>query len=380
MEDASALKEDLKRLATGVVHDFSNLLAIIQGHAHLCLDELAYADPKREDLLAILDAAERGSQLTGQLSAFGGNVQRASPRKINDLVREVQPLVERVGGEETTLSFKLEATEAHTMLGAKVVGEVLVGLVLNAIYDMPNSSGDVGVRTHHVEVKPTDDIDLTAGPYLAISVHHKGALSTADEQKSLLRPYAKKRSNRPGLGLDAIEALARAHGGTVHVDEAASFGRCLTFLVPAEENLVKPKPQKTQSSGAQKKKKILVIDDEMLVCRSISRTLSRTGVFTEEVNDPVQAIEVIRRSLDDYSVLITDVNMGSVSGFQVAAEARQIDPNFPVLVLSGLVSPEDQLLCSENNYIILSKPYSVHDLRKKIAEILEDDSQTNGRG
>ncbi|HLT40622.1 MAG TPA: response regulator, partial [Enhygromyxa sp.] len=111
--------DSLGRLAGGVAHDFNNLLSVILGTADFLGLGMDQDDPRREDIDAIIDAAERGSKLTRQLLAVGrqqhGTLQRAD---VHALLQETEPLLARVLGEDVELELQLEARHGCVVIDA----------------------------------------------------------------------------------------------------------------------------------------------------------------------------------------------------------------------------------------------------------------------
>ena len=109
------------------------------------------------------------------------------------------------------------------------------------------------------------------------------------------------------------------------------------------------------------KKKILVVDDEPLILRTIRRTLSKRGYKVRTVSDAESFIEELRREPAD--LLIMDINLGGLSSESLVDKIRQLSPLSKMLFISGL-TPEAHV---EH---FLEKPFDIEELRDKVRQIL----------
>lgn len=103
-------------------------------------------------------------------------------------------------------------------------------------------------------------------------------------------------------------------------------------------------------------KKILVVDDDVLILGLLSDMLEDLGCAVVAIHEPCIALDVLTGT-PDIAALITDVNMPTISGTDLARRAQELRPGLHVLLVSG--RPQ-----REPGYPILPKPFSLHDLAR----------------
>src|SRR5438105_9462203 len=108
-ELAQSRKMDaIGQLAGGVAHDFNNLLTVIMSYSSLLLGDIDGADPRRQDVQEISDAAERAAALTGQLLAFSRKqAMHTRPISLNGVVSGLEKMLRRLIGEDIELVISL---------------------------------------------------------------------------------------------------------------------------------------------------------------------------------------------------------------------------------------------------------------------------------
>ena len=139
--------EALGRIAGGVAHDFNNLLTTIRGFGEMLLLDMVPDDRRRPDVQRICRAADRGALLTRQLLAFGKQqAQDPRPVNINDVVRGMEPLVQRLVGADVRLDVRLSPGLGAVRMDPAQLEHVVVNLILGARDAMP-AGGQLTIET-----------------------------------------------------------------------------------------------------------------------------------------------------------------------------------------------------------------------------------------
>ena len=142
------------RLAGGVAHDFNNLLTVINGYSALLIDRLSQDDPRHEMAVETLKAGERARELTKQLLAFSRKqVLMPQPLNFNDSLRLISSMLDRLLGEEVTLTMDL-APDLWSIDGDKgQLNQVTMNLAINA-RDAMSNGGTLTIATRNLSVMP----------------------------------------------------------------------------------------------------------------------------------------------------------------------------------------------------------------------------------
>ena len=174
--------ESLGHLAGGVAHDFNNLLGVIINYSTFVEEELAAAAGRPDgvdrtalgrDVEQIRHAAERATDLTRQLLAFGRrHIVRPQVVNLNDIVADVEPLLRRSLGDRITLTTTLADGLWPILADAHQLEQVLVNLTVNARDAMPDG-GQLTIDTANLDIDQrhaTEHHDLAAGRCVRLRV------------------------------------------------------------------------------------------------------------------------------------------------------------------------------------------------------------------
>src|SRR5688500_3879334 len=205
----------LGRFAGGVAHDFNNLLTSIRGLGALVLEEIDPNHPIRPDLEEILKAAQRATELTGELLAFSGRQRtQTSAVDVNALVADV---VGRIRSRDAAVALEVDANPAVRFVAADPAKLALA--VESLVVSGANASGDtakVHIATSMLRLEEGQIVPLPAGEYAVIRVSDEGRLTSA-QLEAVFEPFAAPRSATRGSGLFLAVAygIVRRAGGVI---------------------------------------------------------------------------------------------------------------------------------------------------------------------
>lgn len=318
-------QESVGVIAGGVAHEFNNLLTAIRGATELIAEEATSA-PSKALLRDITDSVDRGARLTRQLLAYG-RVVSLSPRVL-DLNRELMsalPLYRQLLPASVRIETDL-AEGLHAVLAdPEQLAQVNMNLVLNARDAMPRG-GVLLLATANV-----------AGGFVELCVCDDGIGMSAETADRIFEPFFSVKDQRrgSGLGLSAVQGIVRQSGGTIQVQTQLGAGTTLRIRLPRTEQAAPVPSSQRAPLPSGHSRHIMVVDDEDLVRTLTARLLRRQGYLVSDVGSPRAALEQLRSRAEPFALLLTDVVMPEMSGVELAAEARQIDPELPVVFMSG---------------------------------------------
>jgi len=373
--------DSLARLAGGMAHQFNNLLGGILTHASVLRQEAA--PEAATGLDAIAEAARRGRSLTQELLRFARQV----------------PLVRRPTAPAVVVDNA--ATLAHAALPEKVRIEVQVApdlpylagdpdhlahaclqLVLNArdaLQGRPEGGGRLTIAAAEQTVAPGDRHWPGAAPgrYIRISVSDTGVGMDAATLDRVYEPFftTKPMHQAKGLGLAAVYAVVREHGGTVRIESVPGKGTTVHLLIPVSTEPAPPPPSPSPppapATPAREGGTVLVVDDEAIIRSSLQRALGRLGYRVLEAGDGPAAVAALRSAEPPVDLVILDLVLPG-GGAAVFELVKAIRPDVKVLISSGY-SPEEQMakaLASRADGF-LPKPYEIGELRAAVARALQ---------
>jgi two-component system, cell cycle sensor histidine kinase and response regulator CckA len=203
-------------------------------------------------------------------------------------------------------------------------------------------------------------------PRVRLVVRDTGAGMSPEVHARAFEPFfsTKPAGEGTGLGLATVYGFVRGAGGDVTIDTEAGRGTDVTVELPA---LPAPSPAPADGDGPHAGARILLVDDEEPVRRVASRMLARHGYDVVAPGTPSEALVLLSAdTAGDFSLLVTDIVMPDISGPDLAAQARAIQPALKVLFMSGYAAGADEV----RDESFLPKPFDEETLLGKVRETL----------
>jgi len=233
--------EAIGQLASGVSHDFNNILQVISGNAQL-LQLVGDHDPAalQHRLGEIVKAVERGVNLTRAMLAFARRQAIAlRPVELNDLLRESVPLARNLLVKNQRLELQLHPEALTVTADATLLQQVLFNLLTNARDAMPED-GTVTVGTAWSDQAPEQAVggeQLPAGPFALLWVQDTGQGISAEIRDKIFEPFfsTKGVGKGTGLGLAMIYGTIKQHHGCIHIESEPGQGCRVSIYLPCIE-------------------------------------------------------------------------------------------------------------------------------------------------
>ncbi|MBX7098164.1 MAG: response regulator [Myxococcaceae bacterium] len=359
--------EALGRVTGGVAHDFNNLLTVILTHARFARTALADGSSAAQDLDRVVDAATRGTRLTGQLLSAGRTPGcRPSVLDLNAVTHELLQLLQEAFAPGTAVTLELDPSVGNVRFDPVHLEQVLLNLVSNARDAMP------GGGTLTVGSRPALQADWPGASVenmVTLTVRDTGVGIPPQTQARLFEPYftTKPVGQGTGLGLSTAQDLMQQNGGHLSLVSAPGQGTTVRIVLPRAEAggaPLRPVP------APRPRPKVMVVEDEDLVRRMACRVLRRNGFDVFEARDGQEALASLGREPAP-DLVLTDLMMPSLGGRELAQVLRERSPGLKVLFMSGLdlsqVVQETGWLEREQ---FLPKPFTAEELTRAISSTL----------
>jgi two-component system cell cycle sensor histidine kinase/response regulator CckA len=353
------------RLAGGVAHDFNNMLTAIIGMSTLVRDALEDDSPLREDLDEILNAAQRGGELTSQLLAFAR--KRASTPKIvelNGLVVRLDRMLRRLIGADIELVTLPAEEPLPVLVDPGLFEQVIVNLALNARDAMPSG----GKLTLALVLQ---DGGEGQSRWVQLEVADTGVGMSPEVCARVFEPFFTTKPRGTGLGLASSYGVITQAGGELLVESVPGVGSVFRIMLPRASELPSEATAVRQRlPGARGEERILVVDDEVQIRRVVERTLVRAGYAAVAVANGSEALEYLRSH--DVDLLVTDIVMPQMSGTELLERARELQPQLEALLMSGYsVDSKGRPQQFDAGVAFLTKPFLPHTLCRRVRELLD---------
>ncbi|MFI4951177.1 MAG: ATP-binding protein, partial [Caulobacterales bacterium] len=351
----------------------NNLLTVITGALDLMQRHPDDAARRGRMVDAAQAAARRGERLTQQLLAFSRR-QALKPElvRVDDLLRESEPLLRRAVGEAVALSLAPGAPEATSNIDPSQFEAAVMNLVVNA-RDATPPGGVIRVETHPCNLQPGEAEDTPPGEYLCLSVHDTGEGMDADTLARVFEPFftTKEPGRGTGLGLSQVYGFARQSGGAAVVESAPGKGASVRIYLPLAQARVGRAQVAAEPPAARQgpARRVLLVEDDASVGEMVEAMLSDLGheVLRAEAASPALAILKSREKVD---LLLTDLIMpGGMNGVELARAAVELRPSLPVILTSGYTG-ETLGAATETPWPLLAKPYPAEALAALIDAVM----------
>jgi len=366
--------ESIGRLAGGVAHDFNNLLTVINGFCDLLLNRRRDASAYRAGLKEIRAAGERAAELTRNLLAFSRK-QLAQPRPLdlNAVISEAEKMFGLLVGEDVDLITRLSPALGQVMADSTQLHQILMNLLVNARDAMPRG-GRVVIETKNIEA----DEDFVRrhpackpGPYVYLGVTDTGTGMSDEVKRHLFEPFftTKEQGKGTGLGLATIYGIVQQSGGTIKVASKPDEGSTFHIYLPRVETARPAQPILTDALPAmQGSKTVLVVEDQDAVRKFMRDVLENAGYAVLQAANGREALALAERFPKTIHLLVTDIVLPLMNGFELADTLKTARPEMKVLFTSGYA---EETMGSRgivaDDLAYLPKPFSPEQLRSEVA-------------
>ncbi len=351
------------QLAGGIAHDFNNQLAGIIGYAEMIRLKHGQHPELLGYLEAILVASRRARDLTDKLLAFARKgTQAARPVELHGLVDEVTSMLEHSIDPRITIEVNAPDRALIVMGDPSQLQSALLNLGLNARDAMP----DGGRLTFALDVVADAATELECERAVRVRVSDTGRGMDPEHAARVFEPFFTTKPSGTGMGLAAVYGTVRAHRGVVAVTSELGTGTTFTIDLPlhditADESVAGTPVPPSRVSERPLTLSILVVDDEPGVRDVVRSILELHGSKVTCAEDGAQALAIFHRG--EFDLVLLDLAMPNLSGAETFVELRRIEPELPIVLMSGYTSDgvADELLAAGAR-ALLRKPFPLEQL------------------
>ncbi len=330
--------EAVGRLAGGVAHDFSNVLAVILGYSDLLMRDLPAGDPRlREYAEGIVEAAHRAVGVTRQLLTLSRKkLLRPEVLSLNKVVQDLGKLLCRAIGERIELTTRLGEVVSPVIADADQLAQVLINLAVNARDAMPDG-GPLEISTSNADLAdPAPDLGLAAGRFVTLSVKDGGCGMTEDVRSRIFEPFFTTKESGTGLGLATVYGIVRQAGGAIRVESRVGAGSTFTVYLPAADEraarvVLTVAPSAPRGLG----ETVVLAEDEEPLRVLLGRVLAGSGYQVISGRNGIEALEAVRARGGRVDLLLTDLVMPRMTGAELATALTGEQPGIKVLFMTG---------------------------------------------
>jgi signal transduction histidine kinase/response regulator RpfG family c-di-GMP phosphodiesterase len=370
--------ESVGRLASGVAHDFSNIMSAVLGYSEMAMMELPEDHPAHEKLKIIRDAGEKAAVLTRQLLAFSSKqVLSMKPLNLNAVVEDMAKMLIRLIGEDIRLRLETKGRMENVMADQGQISQILLNLAVNARDAMPKG-GDLVIETSEVELDAEFAkryADVEPGPYVMLAVTDTGEGIEKKFMDNIFEPFftTKQKGKGTGLGLATVYGIVKQHKGHISVYSEEGMGTSFHIYLPAVQEKEEERTEEKPTPLPRGTETVLVVDDEPSIRHLIGDALRPLGYRVLEASNGEEAIKVSDEADEDLHLLITDVVMPGVNGRELSDALSAKRAGMKTIFMSGYtdnVVLEQEIINAGAAF--LQKPLRPSILAGKLREVLNE--------
>ncbi|MBV5330098.1 MAG: response regulator [Chlorobium sp.] len=369
--------ESLGVLAGGIAHDFNNILTIIIGNSNLAK---MYPEASENYITAIEYAADRGAGLCRQMLAYAGKAQ-VEQTKLNlaTHIGEIVTMLKSAIPKNATIT--IENNKIPLIIGdANQISQVIMNLIINASEAIGDAQGDIYVTLATTEIsKHNSEVDcfgkiISPHSYVSVEVRDNGVGMDDDTKRRIFEPFYTTKFVGRGLGMSAVIGIITSHCGFLQLQSEKGKGTTFKILLPILEdkfNKDVPQLQPITSELFMQNITVLLVDDEVNVRYIVKKILEEVGATVIEASNGKEAMEIYHRDPNRINLVITDIGMPIMDGYELFEKLREIDSSLPIIISSGFCATDvTARIPKERIAGFIEKPYGFDELCKVLKSTL----------
>jgi len=375
----SAKLEALGTLASGISHDFNNVLGLISGYTEMGVAASPPNSKERDYFNQIGSAGERASLLVKKILTFSRK-EKVDLLPIN-LRKTVESSLEMV---IPAISKNIEIQHNiyphnHLVLADEVdIQQIVLNLCINASHAFNDEAGVIAITLHKhlVDGKQENSQDLADKQYLKLQIADTGQGISAEVMEKIFDPFftTKYTGKGTGLGLSIVYGTMLQCGGKITVESELGKGTIFTLLFPVESKSMNDDPVDSSIEKPNKAKikgHILVVDDEPLLLELYASFLEGEGFIVTACSDGKEALKLYVQQPNKFDVVFTDNEMPNITGKQLCQTMKSINKHQPIIFATGYGSNKlEEGLTALGGIEFFLKPVKLTSLVQTISELI----------
>jgi|GEM_PF-3182263 Signal transduction histidine kinase regulating C4-dicarboxylate transport system len=368
--------EAIGQLASGVAHDFNNMLGGILAYASLLKEDYAN-DPHLVSSLGVIEtSAERGAELTKKLLAFArkGNYEHTIV-DLQKTIEEAVSLLEPSLDEKISVSIDLDKDLWPTEGDSTQIFQVVMNLAVNSKDAMPGG-GKIKISATNIEAdEPYCAIhkSVTQGNYVRLSIEDNGSGIPKDLQEKIFEPFftTKQPGSGTGLGLSMVYGIMKNHKGAVGLYSEEGHGTVFHLYFPRSRKVAYREPASARVAVVSKNflrgQEILLADDEETLRNAGAEILKRYGASVHAYEDGALALAALEKNPERYKIIILDAIMPKMNGIETFHKMRELAPDAQFVFSSGYAE-SSEITDLRNRFAVkfIQKPFKAEQLAREI--------------
>ncbi len=366
-------------LASGIAHDFNNLMTVVLGNVELALLDCGGSDGSTLD--EIKKAALRAAELANQMLVYTGKTARvAGSINVSSVVKEMGSLLDVSISKKVTLRYCLSENIPFIRGDISQIRQVAINLITNASEAIGDHPGVIAISIHAVELKEGElertvpPGGLPSGCYVLLEVSDTGDGMSEETLQKIFDPLFTTKITGRGLGLASLLNVVQRHNGAVEVKSEPGHGTVFRVYFPVEVQDGELRIEESLAAVSEWRGcgTALIADDEAAIRDITAALLKRFGFRVITASDGFETVDLYTEHAGDITLLLMDLNMPRLNGVEATLRIRHINPQVPVLFMSGY--PREQVMERFGQHPhtdFIHKPFQSGELLASIRSVME---------
>jgi PAS domain S-box-containing protein len=370
--------EAIGTLAGGIAHNFNNWLNGILGNAALIRIDGQKGNDVSERIQKIESIVESAAKMTQQLLGYArGGKYKVDLIDINKLIRESSETFS-VARKDIPIQLNLDENIAAVKADQNQIEQVLWNLYANAMDAMPDG-GKLVIATSNASVKDLNAFGhtVTAGRFVCVSITDSGMGIDPKYRQNIFEPFfTTKIGKGTGLGLASAYGIIKSHNGFINVKSSLGEGSTFYIFLPEVRRSLVGNDIAAEKSIRPGRETVLMVDDDESVMETYCRLLSEYGYTTLKAFSGEDALRIYSNQKSHIDIVIIDMIMPGMSGRELYAKLKEIDPAVKTLLSTGhSLNDQAQAILESGCNGFIQKPYDIYQLSDMINKIVNCDQK-----
>ena len=369
--------ESIGMLASGVAHEFNNILTGIIPNAELIKMTLNAEDTNYSRADAIQNSAYRAAEIVKKLLNFARS-DRDKKKEIVNFVqsaRETLDIIKKLFDRRIEIEVNFPEDLYSVKLDATSLQQIIMNLSINA-KDAIEEEGKITFSAENISVEEQEQDEnkhLPPGDYIKFKISDTGHGIDNERIKYIFDPFftTKGPGKGTGLGLSMVYGIINSVSGRIEVRSKAKSGTVFTIYLPATKVEKKLHTSEYKIEPFGEGKTVLVVDDEQMIRDMASDMLSLLGFKVLLASSGVEGLDMFKLHKDQIDVVLLDLLMPEMNGMACFENLKQVDPEVKVIIATGIGEFEKKKELEEMGIKgYLGKPYRMENIAQKLIDIL----------
>jgi len=363
--------EAVGTLASGVAHNFNNMLAGITGNIYLAMMDDTLSPETRKRLESAEKVADGAADLIRQLLSFAKqNQKKEMTIELNDYISEF--LESHKGHIPEHIAFEFHRDEGTSHIHCDVVQleQVLLNIVINAVHALADTA-----EPRIILSVQRDALGDEHASQVLLSLQDNGCGIPEEIRDRVFEPFftTKGSTKGTGLGLATAYGTITSMGGYIDLMSTPGKGTSFHIYLPTvdmkkqQSQQVQPEDERAGSNEMASHNTILVVDDNENLREIVCDVLQARGYRVLEAADGEEGL--LLAASHPVSLVLTDSVMPRMNGIVMARKLRATQPSLPIVVMSGYSEEMMQDKAEEMDLPFIHKPFKPEEILKLVRQL-----------